>query len=203
MSAIATVEKNTGRSSTSPRMPFTGWIWLGSVIGVLGLAAVILWGVIGVTGYLNRVNDLSRMPVPGQMTVQIPGAGEQFVYYEGQGSASMGELGMRVADPHGQTVALEPYRLDLRYDHSGQVGRALATFWANESGPYRVNATGTAPTGSRIAVGESVAKSVIITLLGIIALLLVSLGGGLALVIVTLVRRSRARTPSPKVTWGR
>jgi hypothetical protein len=196
MSAVGTIEKPSGRSSTSPRMASTGWIWLGSVIGVLGLAAAIVWGVIGVTGYLNRVNVLSRMPVPGRMTVQIPNSGEQFVYYEGQGTASMDQLGVRVTDPRGQAVALEPYRLDLRYDHSGQVGRALATFQADGAGSYGVSATGAAPAGSRIAVGESVAKSVIATLVGIVALLFVTVGGGMTLVIVTLVRRSRARRHS-------
>jgi len=130
------------------------------------------------------------------MTVQIPNAGEQFVYYEGQGTASMDQLGIRVTDPRGQAVALEPYRLDLRYDHSGQVGRALATFQADGAGSYGVSATGAAPAGSRIAVGESVAKSVIATLVDIVALLFVTVGGGMTLVIVTLVRRSRARRHS-------
>jgi hypothetical protein len=179
-------------------MPSAGWIWLGSAIGALGLAAAIVWGVIGVTGYLNRVNDLARMPVPGQMTVQIA-SGEQFVYYEGQraGSpASLGQLGIQMTDPQGNTVALEPYRLDLRYDapgNDGLIGHALATFRASGTGAYRVSATGTAPAGARIAVGESVAKNVIPTVLGIIALFLVTVGGGLALIVMTLVRRSSVR----------
>jgi hypothetical protein len=192
MSAVATVEKPTEHRSASSRRPSGGWVWLGSVVGVLGLAGAIVWGVIGVSGYLNRVNDLARVSIPGQRIVQRP-AGEQFVYFEGRGSASIDQLGIHVTDPRGQAVALEPYRLDLRYDHSGQVGRALATFQADAAGSYRVNATGSAPADSRIAVGESVAKSVIATLLGIVALLIVTVGGGLTLVIVTLVRRSRAR----------
>jgi hypothetical protein len=199
MNAAATIERPTKQGSSSPRTPSTGWIWLGSAIGVLGLAAAVVWGVISVSGYLNRVNDLPRLSVPGQIRVQIPKAGEQFLYSEGAGSASLDELGIRVTDPRGQTVALTPYRLDLRYDHSGQVGRALATFEANGAGSYRVAATGTAPAGSRVAIGESVAKNVIPTLLGILALLLVTVGGGLTLVIATVVRRSTARRRASQV----
>jgi hypothetical protein len=197
MSAIASIERPVEQRAPSPRTPSRGWIWLGSVIGVLGLATAIVWGVIGVSGYLSRVNDLSRMPVPGQMPLRIAGAGEQFIYYEGRASFPIERLGIEVADPRGQASVLEPYKLDLRYDalgNNGRIGYALATFQATGAGAYRVTAAGTAPAGSRIAIGESVAKNVIPTLVGIIALLLVTVGGGLALIIVTLVRRSSARS---------
>jgi hypothetical protein len=199
MSAVATVEKPTERGPHASRVPSTGWIWLGVCIGVLGLAVAIFWSVIGVKGYLNRVDDLARMSIPGQISVQIPDTGKQFVYYEGQGSASIEQLGIRVTDPQGRTVGLEPYRLDLRYDapgNSGRVGRALATFSATDVGSYGVNAAGTAPAGSAIAIGESVARNVVPTLLGVVAVFLLSVGGGLALVIATVARRSNARKNS-------
>lgn len=47
-----------------------------------------------------------------------------------------------------------------------------------------MSATGTAPADSRIAVGASVGQSIIPTLLGIIGFFLVTVGGGLALVIL-------------------
>jgi hypothetical protein len=202
MSALAEIER-PAEAPSSPRMPSTGWIGLGIVIAVLGLATAIVWGVVGVTGYLNRVKDLSRMPVPGQMMVQVAGSGENFVYFEGQGPATLEQLRVRVTGPQGQVVALEPYRLDLRYDapgNPGQIGHALATFQASGTGACRVTATGSAPAGTRIAIGESVAKNVIPTLLGILGLLLVTVGGGLALIIVTMVRRSNARSRWSQMT---
>lgn len=196
MSAVRTVERPIERDPMQRGLPSKGPIWLGAVIGVLGLAAAITWGVVGVRGYLDRVKDLTRMSVPGQTAVEISGAGEQFVYYEGEGSASLDQLGITVADPQGNPVGMDPYRLDLRYDPPGQpgwLGRAVATFRATVPGTYRVEASGSAPPGSSIAIGASVARDVIPTVLGILALLLVTVGGGLALIIVTLVRRSRAR----------
>ena len=44
------------------------------------------------------MSDLSRMSIPGQMTVKIADAGERFLYYEGQGPASIEQLGIQVTD---------------------------------------------------------------------------------------------------------
>lgn len=198
MSTVATIERPVRRAMRSPKMPSTAWIWMGGLIGVLGLAGAIVWGAIGVTGYLQRVEDLTRMSVPGHLSVQSEGAGEQFVYYEGGGVVPLEQLRLQVTDPRGETVALEPYDLDLRYDAPGNtgVGQALATFRTAGAGEYAVTSAGAAPPGSTVAVGESVAKNVIPTLFGVFALLLVTVGGGLALIIVTVARRSRVRSDS-------
>jgi hypothetical protein len=202
MRAVITIEKQTENGSPTRGAPSKGWVWLGGAIAVLGVAAAVILAVIGVQGYLHRVSGLTRLSVPGQMTLPVA-AGGQFVYYEGQGPIPLARLGIRVTDPSGHAVALEPYGQDLRYDapgNSGRLGHALATFQASGAGPYLVSATGAAPVGSTIAVGESVAKSVVPMVIGIVALVLVTVGGGLALIIVTLGRRSSARPLGPKGT---
>src|ERR1700693_2570868 len=76
---------------------------------------------------------------------------------------------------------------------TGTPGPSVATFNATVAGPYRIEAAGTAPPGTTLAVGDTFFTSVLGYGLGALATLLLGVGGGLTLVIVTAARRSRAR----------
>jgi hypothetical protein len=116
----------------------------------------------------------------------------QVLYYEGSGAPSLGKLGIRVSDPQGAGVRVRGYAGDLRYDApGGVVGRAVGTFDAATPGDYQVTVGGEAE-GAQVAVGESFVAKTVAAALAVVALVFLTLGGSLVLVVVTLVRRSRA-----------
>jgi hypothetical protein len=92
--------------------------------------------------------------------VRLAAGDTPVVYYEGPGTPTTSDLGLRVTDPDGEVVRTSAYEGDLRYDTGGGTGRAIATFHARTAGQYRIStATRTGP-GAGIAVGDDVARSV-------------------------------------------
>jgi hypothetical protein len=70
----------------------------------------------------------------------------------------------------------------------------VATFQATIAGPYRVSAARATEAGSTLAVGEDIARSVVLTRLGAVILGLVTVFTAVPLAVVTYQARSPTRT---------
>jgi hypothetical protein len=174
------------------RGPSAVWYWVAAAVALIGLAAAVVLGAAGIRDYRQRIDGLARLTAPGQISVQLRGAADRIVYYEGDGSPSLAQLGITVIDPRGTTVQVHGYLGDQRYDApDGTVGRALGTFRAGTAGTYQVRVTGTAAQGGQVAVGDSFVSKVVADILRVVLLAVVTLGGSLTLAIVVVVRRSR------------
>jgi len=104
------------------------------------------------------------------------------------------QLGLQVTGPGGAAMPVATYRSSARYDlEPGRAGRAVATFQAATPGPYRVSAARAPEGGATLAVGEDIARSLVVTTLGATILALVTVLVAVPLVIVTY--RARSRTP--------
>ncbi|HZC99120.1 MAG TPA: hypothetical protein VFA46_02680 [Actinomycetes bacterium] len=196
MNAVRTAPRPQAAPSPRPprpaRTPSAAWYWVAAGIAVIGLAAAAVWAVAGIRDYRQRIDGFARVTAPGQVAVQVSGTGNRVLYYEGAGSPSLSQLGILVADPAGVTVQVHGYLGDLRYDApGGTVGRALGSFRADTTGTYQVRVTSTAVEGGQIAVGDNFMAKTVASVLMVVALALVALGGSLALAVVTVVRRSR------------
>jgi hypothetical protein len=102
------------------------------------------------------------------------------------------QLGLQVTGPDGATVPVASYRSSTRYDvEPGRAGRALATFEATTTGPYRVSAARTSEAGATLAVGQDIAHGVVLTRLGATVLALVTVLVVVPLAVATYRARSR------------
>jgi hypothetical protein len=124
---------------------------------------------------------------PGTRTiVTVPYAGE---------ASTWQRLGLQVTGPDGAAVPIVTYRSSARYDvDPGRAGRAVATFQATIAGPYRVSAARATEAGATLAVGEDIARSVVLTRLGAVILGLMTVCTAVPLAVATYQARSPTRT---------
>jgi hypothetical protein len=101
------------------------------------------------------------------------------------------ELGLSVTGPGGAAVPAAAYRSSARYDlEPGRAGRAVATFQATTAGPYRVSTTGASEAGATLAVGDDIARAMVLPRLGATILALVTVLTALSLAVATYQARS-------------
>jgi hypothetical protein len=175
-----------------PRPPSRAWYALAAVIVAVGLVVGIALALDSYRDTQDRIDGFDRARIPGSTSVRVDEPGGRVVYFEGDQRIGLADLILGVTGPDDADVPLEPYDGELVYDTSGDVqGRALATFDARAAGVYEVEASGV-ETG-RVAVGESVSRRVLTGVFGGLVIAGSSFVAGVALGVVTLVRRSRRR----------
>jgi hypothetical protein len=102
------------------------------------------------------------------------------------------QLGLSVTGPGGVAVPVATYRSSTRYDlEPGRAGRAVATFQATAAGPYRVSATRGTEAGATLAVGQDIARRLVLTRLGAVILGLVTMLTAVPLAVASYQARSR------------
>ena len=115
--------------------------------------------------------------------VTVPFAGE---------TPTWQQLGLQVTGPDGGAVPVATYQSSARYDlEPGRAGRAVATFQATTAGPYRVSAARATETGATLAVGDDIARGLVLTRLGAVILGLVTVLTVVPLALATHQARSR------------
>jgi hypothetical protein len=177
-------------------MPSTAGFWIGAFFGVLGLVFVVALVAIAVVRMNDHIEAFPRTPIPGAVTVSLDGSTGRTIYVEGLAPLPLAALDLRITSPNGSEILVRPYDLVMRYDLPGSpgiVGYAVGTFRTTSAGSYRIEAAGTAPPGTTLAVGDSFSTSIVGYALGASVVLLLTVGGATTLVIITAMRRSRAR----------
>lgn len=196
---------STGGSGPSPRprrrASALGY-WLAAVVMLAGLIGGGVLATVTGFGAYERLTDMPRAAVPGDVSFDVADTGEQLVYYLGETDTSWRELGLTVTGPDGQAVPVKSYLLGTRvasiaahdhYEHATHPQFAVATFRADQTGGYEIATTSAAESGAEIAVGENLVRPVLFGLFGALAVVLASIATGVALIIVTAVRRSAPR----------
>jgi hypothetical protein len=176
--------------------PSTRGYWIGGLLTAAAVISAISWVVVAFFAYQQQIDGYLRMTVPGVAAVQVTDASTRVLYFEdvrGAITPTTSELGLTVTDPAGAPVAVSPYGGDLRYDlpgDSSRVGRAVAQFHPDQVETYQVGSTPPARVVGTLAVGADAVRDIGLHLLGAGALLLLVGGAGVAVLIVTAVRRS-------------
>ena len=200
------------RTSTIPRIDFPlrtdipparrrfvspAGYWVGAVIVVLGLITAGTWAM-GMLRMNDRIDDFQRVRIPGEQTVLIEQASDQVVYFEGLNVPVLSGVDVSVTDPLGDDVTLRQYSANLIYDVPGAPysGQAILTFRAEMRGRYHISTSGASTPFGLVAIGPSIGGNVAATIVGAGLLCLFVGGGGVALMIVTAIRRSRQRRPA-------
>lgn len=171
----------------------------GLLIGPGGMLTLIFSTLINATG------QGQQFPVPGQITYQAPEPGTYMISNEIRGTfngsfhSSSPNLpgGMNIAVTHDTTGNAVPLHGGMT--SSSEIGstmrESITYFDAPAAGSYTINVSGF--TGQRIFhVGPTILGTIMLTIFGSLALMLVGLGlivGGIILIVVTLSQRSAIR----------
>jgi len=168
--------------------PARSWLWPGVGVAVVGLVAGLVFGITSYQDSQQKIDAFARLSLPGTVTVQVDEPGRQVVYYEGGQNVGLGDLAVIITDPAGATVAMAPYEGELIYETTDlTLGRAIAWFDAAQIGDYEIEVTGI-DTG-QVTVGDSVARLALPGILAGLAIAGLSLAAGVALWLVSILRR--------------
>jgi hypothetical protein len=176
--------------------------WIGGGLILCAVAGAILWAVVAVSHIVSLIDDFQHVQIPGSENVRLE-ARKYVIYVEGPGAdRSVPPVRIQITDPRTQTpVPLQPYTSSLTYSFNTK-GSAQATVTPSRAGVYRVRTGGVdAQSGYQIAIGESVGGKIVSTIVGAFVVGGVLGISGIALLIVTGVRRSRRRQRQPPGGW--
>jgi hypothetical protein len=173
--------------------------WIGGGILAVGCGIAIVWFVVTIVGLVDAPNDFERIAVPGSEVVTLA-EGDWTIYYESASNRdwSYGVPSVDVTGPNGRSISPQYSSNTYTYDVGGNHGEALYEFHASTPGAYTIETSTVGEPGLRsgdqIAVGRPLFDGGRIAgIVGSLALGAVSFLIGLVVLIVTIVRRSRAR----------
>jgi hypothetical protein len=181
----------------------SGWWFV--VAGGLALAgivgAVVLW-VTGVVRMTDKIDEFTRIDVPGTGEVSIDDPGGYSIYHEYLGAADDSFQSMpsvTVTDPSGNEVDLRAYSSSVTYDFSGHEGEGVYSFDADQSGTYQVETTG--DSTSTIAVGPGIGRGLVSYIVGGFVVGAIGVIGGIVVAVMIGVRRGRSRRMISAARW--
>lgn len=179
-----------------PIRPTRTWYWVAGVVTVVGLVVGLAVALFGYFDALDEFDAFPGLSTPGTTEVVVDEPGDQVIYYQGAGFTDLAALGISATDPSGSAVEVEVYGSELIF-HTGEgQTRAVATFEADTTGTYRVEAEGAA--GGTLAVGPSWAWIALPPVLGGLGLAGFSFMVGALMWLVTIIRRSNAAARHPQ-----
>ena len=149
---------------------------------LLGIGAAAVVAVLGFVGIANSVDDFERVQ-RGSGSIQIDDPGDYVVYNE-EGTRS---IAVTITDPDGEAVTTSRYMNEITYDFGGRSGTAAITFDARSTGAYTVQ------TDTDVAVGSSIASSLVRTIVFPFVIGGISVTSGIVMLVVNLVRRSKSK----------
>jgi hypothetical protein len=172
---------------------------IGGGLVVAGVIGAVLWFATSLMRLGDEVDNFQRVSVPGKTTMKLE-AHKYVVYYEGS-AADQVVPPVRIAITDAKTgspLAIAPYGGSLTYSASNHEGSALGTVTPAHAGIYAVRTDrNVRASGAKVALGRSLTWPILRGILGMFVIGGLLAGGGVVLLIITAVRRSRApRAPS-------
>lgn len=167
------------------------WYWVGGGIIAGGLLAAALLVVLGMGALSDEIDGFQRVPFGGSGEVSLSEGG-YVLYHEGLQAPSSVDADVEPLDG-GEAEAPAPYGSGLTYDLGGRSGTAVGTIRVLRPGRFRIDTTTTSDADGQLAVGTSVARRILFLVLGCLALFFGSIVVGATTLIVTAVKRQRAR----------
>lgn len=167
--------------------------WLGGGLLVLAVGSAIVYGVLSFRQFADGIDSFERVAIPGRETLALE-ARKYVVYIEGARAAETPpQVEVAVVDSETRRrLPIEPYAASATYMVDGTAGSAIATVTPPHAGDYVLHTGGQgASTGYEIAIGDSIAGRIVRTVLVPFVLAAVLGIPGIALIVVTAVRRSR------------
>lgn len=169
-------------------------MWLGALLIVAGVVGALAFGVLSFAAMDGQVDDFQRVPVPGQGTIRLDDR-KYVVYLESaHGDERLDPFEVVVLDPRtNRPLPVGGYSSKLTYTVGGHAGRARATVTPSAPGEYDVRVAADGDPASVVALGPSIGGRIVTMVVGTLLIGGLLGGCGLALLITTAVRRSKAK----------
>jgi hypothetical protein len=175
--------------------PARAWYWVALVVFLAGAG----WLGAGLYLLVEQVDSFQRVALPGEGEVSLDHSGGHVIYYEGPGAdaGSIPDFTVNVT-PRSASAAvqsLESYESLLTYSFGSREGRAVLTLQVASPGTFLIEATDApATSGDRsLAIGSSIAGRIVGIAVPSTVLMVVAVGGAIALAIVRHRRRRSLR----------
>ncbi|MGZ4711152.1 MAG: hypothetical protein ACXWBN_20610 [Acidimicrobiales bacterium] len=189
------------------KRPSAAGYWIAGLIIVVGAVAALIWFVSGISNLFSAVDTYPRFTVPGQITSPLSAVRYKvFAEYPGattdvNGVFRIGDV--TVTDSVGRTIPVSSSYSEETYSWNGHEGRSIAEFTPPTAGNYTIAATLPATRSAstvRVAIGRGLQPSAIVPLFAAAGLGGMAVLIGIVLIVVTAVRRGRAKrraNPAP------
>ena len=155
----------------------------------------------------ERVDSFQRVALPGEGEVSLDHSGGYVIYYEGPGAETgyIPDFTVNVT-PRSASAAvqgLEHYESSVTYSFGSREGRAVFTLQVASPGTFLIEATDAPATSgdSSLAIGSSIAGRIVGIAVASAVLMVVAVGGAIAIAIVRH-RRRRSTTAYPPPPSG-
>lgn len=177
-----------------------------------GLAAAVLVGGFVFFGVflwknLSRIGEnMIQVVVPGKSQLTLTQPGKYTIFHEhrsvvGNKIYSTGEdiSGLEcslVSTPAGSEIALTPSTVSSSYSIGGRSGVSFLDFQIDSPGTYELSAQyaeGQEGPEAVLAVGQGFAGDIVATVFGGLGIVFGSIGLAVAIVVITLIKRSNAK----------
>ena len=175
--------------------PSRAWYWVALAVFLAGA------GWLGGRLYMlaQQVDSFQRVAVPGAGEVSLDHSGGYVIYYEGPGAADRNvpdfHVNVKARSESSAPLSLEVYRGSLTYSFGSREGRAVFTLRVAGPGRFLIEVTD-APAmsgGSSLAIGSSIAGGIVGGAVPAAVLMVVAIGGAIAVAIVRHRRRRSLR----------
>lgn len=174
-------------------MPGSAGILVGILLMLLGVGGCIGGPVLAVGEFADAVDTAQRVPVPANQEYQFEADASGLIIGFGDSSSAASGIDVTLLDPSGS-----PVDIDSNASFTGQGSSSgndsielLGAFDATDAGTYTLQATG--ETGTEVAIINIAIGSVVGKLFGGIGIGIALFLIGLILMIVTIVRRGKAK----------
>lgn len=174
----------------------TGY-WLGGGLIVLAVAGAIAWAVLAFASISGTVDDFIRVAA-GDGDIVTLQARTYVVYAEGPNADVVApSLRVEIRDVDSdRALSFDDPASSVTYSFGGHTGSAEATVTPPRAGDYVVSVE-QSPGTDGVALGDSIATSLVGGIGGAVAIGAVLGLAGLILIVVTAVRRGTRRPPPP------
>lgn len=195
------------------KRPSAAGYWIAGVVIAIGAVVAVVWFIAGISDLFGAVDDYPRFRVPGSISAPLD-AGDYKVFAEYPGASNgidgvfrVGDV--TVVDENGSQIRVSSSITEQTYSWNGHEGRSIAEFTAPRTGDYTISAAEPASRSGlsnvTVAVGKGIEASSVLSLIAAAGLGGLSLLIGIVLIVVTAVRRGRARRrdhPAPQFAVG-
>lgn len=171
--------------------PSRAWYWVALAAFLVGV------GWLGGRVYMlaQQVDSFQRVAAPGSGEVSLDHSGGYVIYYEGPGAADGNvpayDVNVTARSQSSAPMSLEAYSGSLTYSFGSREGRAVLTLEVAGPGTVLIEVAdgGATPGDSSLAIGSSIAGDIVGIVLPAVVLMLVGIGGAMAVAIIRHRRR--------------
>ena len=171
--------------------PSRAWYWVALAVFLAGA------GWLGGRVYMlaQQVDSFQRVAAPGSGEVSLDHSGGYVIYYEGPGAADGNvpayDVNVTARSQSSAPMSLEAYSGSLTYSFGSREGRAVLTLEVAGPGTVLIEVAdgGATPGDSSLAIGASIAGDIVGIVVPALVLMLVGVGGAIAVAIIRHRRR--------------